>query len=344
MILAIIQTLPLHPAHVVRTDTFAKFQRFCGQLEQQSYFAGHAACHATMNGIERTLAADADISDMCAIQKAADALFEAGPWDALVLPGLTDLDLQKAVCDICQPHLDAFDFRLFLDPPPLSDVATILRHQQSLPRFATYAWPWVSTVTPGRRSAERLPPSCLIAPLALGTAQYLRGVHDLEPSPDHAVTLHEKGVEVMVNTCVQRRTVVSRLAPQVPSPKPSEDLINTFVEIADPNAVRLTDPVQSKMERDEAAIEAMLLDTINQRCDAILRQGPLNNAGLWNALKRTATSVLMDAKSRGLITQYHVRCDEETASWGTPTAPVVEILIGFPKRVKQLNFMARRMP
>lgn len=343
MILAIIQRLPLHPTHVIRTDTFAKFQRFCGMLEQDSYLAGHAACHATMNGIERTLAADADISNFTSIATAAEALFAEGPFDALVVPGLTDAMTQKALCDLCQRHFDDFDFRLFLDAPRREDAATILKNQQILPRFATYAWPWISTVTPGRRSAEFLPPSCLIAPLALGTAEYLRGVHELEPSPDQAETLHEKGVEVMVNTIVNRRTVVTRLAPEVPKPKSSEERINQFFEIADPNLVQITDPIQSKIERDEAAVEAMLLDSINRRCDAILRQMPLNNSGLWNALKRTATSVLMDAKSRGLITQYHVRCDEETASWGTPTTPVVEIIIGFPKRVKQVNFISQRI-
>ncbi len=343
MILAILQTLPLHPEHVIRTDTFAKFQRFCGMLEQQSYYAGHAACHATMNGIERTLAADADVSNIASVTHATESLFEAGPFDALVLPGVTDPDIQKHICDLCQNHLDDFDFRLFLDAPRNADTAEILKRQNALPRFATYAWPWISTVTPGRRSAEFLPPSCLIAPLALGTANYLRGVHDMESHDDLAVTLHEKGVEVMINKIVQRRTVVSRMAPEVPKTKPNDEIINQFIEIADPNAVQMTDPIQDKIDRDEASIEAALLDQINRRCDAILRQGPLNNSGLWNALKRTATSVLMDAKSRGLITQYHVRCDEETASWGTPTTPVVEIIIGFPKRVKQLNFISQRI-
>lgn len=92
----------------------------------------------------------------------------------------------------------------------------------------------------------------------------------------------------------------------------------------------------------EKGIQDALLAIIKERCDDLIAEYP-NGPGLWKSLERTATAVLKDAKDRNLILQYRVRCDAETASWGTPTAPVVEILLKFPRRVQQIQLSMGNM-
>lgn len=338
MILAIIQTLPNHPRHVVRTDSFAKFQNICGMLEQTNYLAAHAACHATMNGISRTLAKDADISDKASIEQAIAALFEAGPFDALVIPGLTDDERQKEVCECCQNHVSDFEFRIFLDPPKSAAAADIIAHQKALPRFASYCWPWIPTITPGRRSAEVLPPSCLIAPLALGCATWLKGVHDLDNiSGDDACDLSECDVEVMTVKTINRRPVIGRFAPLKPvaQPRPMQAFVDVPGIFADPKADADRD------DGDKTSIETAIQEALREQCNTIIKQYPKNDASLWSALQRTAISILSGYQSRDLIKAYHVRCDAETASWGTAEAPVVEVLVEYPKRVREIRFCVK---
>ncbi len=338
MILAIIQTLPNHPRHVVRTDSFAKFQNICGMLEQTNYLAAHAACHATMNGISRTLAKDADISDKASIEQSIDALFDVGPFDALVLPGLTDFEIQKATCECCQNHVSDFEFRLFLDPPKSCAAADIIAHQKVLPRFASYCWPWISTITPGRRSADVLPPSCLVAPLALGTATWLKGVHDMEQiAGDDACELSECDVEIMTIKTINRRPVIGRFAPLKPvsQPRPMQAFVDVPGIFADPQDDTEPD------EGDKSSIESAIQEELHDKCNALIKQYPQNDASLWGALQRTAISILSGYQSRGLIKAYHVRCDAETASWGTAEAPVVEVLIEYPKRVREIRFVVK---
>ena len=340
MILAIIQSLPKHPYRVVRVDAFAAFQSLCGMIEDTSYLAAHAACHAKMNGISRILAADADISSLDAIRHALDLLKAADAFDALVIPGLTDAALQMQVCTACQIVCLESPFRLFLDPPASSKAEDIAKRQTMLPRFASYCWPYVPTVTPGRRSAESLPPSCLIAPLALGTATYLRGVHDLDALPaDDVAMLGENNVAVMIPKRQGPRTVVGCLNPPVQSaPQP----VNAFVEVPVPRPDTAKDDIDAQIEAKESAIEAQILAEIEMHARDIYKQYVKNDAMLWSALTRSATAVLMQAQSTGRIKSYRVRCDAETASWGTPDTPVVEILLEFPKRVKQARFTVER--
>ena len=314
MILAIIQHLPKNPRRVVRTDSFARFQAICGMIEQESYLAAKAS-----------------------ITQAIDAIFEAGPFDALVLPGLTDFELQKFVCECCQNHVAAFEFRLFLDPAKSLDVREIIKHQKALPRFASYCWPWISTVTPGRRSAELLPPSCLIAPLALGCATWLKGVHDWEGlSQDDACDLSECDVEVMTQKTINRRPVIGRFAPLRPvvQPRPMQEFVD--VPGVYPNA-----DDEDRDEGDKSSLETAIQEELHAKCDTLIKQYPKNDASLWSALQRTAISVLNGYQSRGLIKAYHVRCDAETASWGTAEAPVVEVLVEYPKRVREIRFCVK---
>ena len=303
-------------------------------IEQESYLAAHAACHATMNGISRTLACDADITNKEDIKQALDAIFEAGSFDALVIPGLVDFELQKYACECCQNHVSDFEFRLFLDPEKTSSIADIIARQKALPRFASYCWPWIPTVTPGRRSAELLPPSCLIAPLALGCATWLKGVHDYPGiSEDDACDLSECDVEVMTQKTINRRPVIGRFAPLKPVVQPRP--MQAFVDVPGvfPNA-----DDDERDEGDKSSIETAIQEELHAKCDTLIKQYPKNDASLWGALQRTAISVLSGYQSRGLIKAYHVRCDAETASWGTAEAPVVEVLIEYPKRVREIRF------
>ena len=331
--LAIIQSIPTHPGFVVRTDSFAKFQQICGMIESTSYLAGHASCHASMNGIERTMTADADIHDKDSITNALKMLFDADPFDALVIPGLTDFELQKHICSICQSRDP--NFTVFLDADRQADMDTIIAHQQAVPRFARFAWPWISTVTPGRRSAEWLPASCVIAPLFLGKARYLRGVHDLSGlKPADIAKLSKNDVELLVHKTDNRRPVIGRYISEQPVIQPIKQ---AFVEVPGVFA-KNTENEEKPQDPNEVSFENALAEELHRRCDELIRQYAVNGPELWSALQRTAFAVLNEAKSRGNIVRFHVRCDAETASWGTPEKPVVEVLIEYPKRVKEIKF------
>lgn len=332
MILAIIQTIPTHPKRIIRTGKFSDFQQLCGNFETESYLAAHASCHATMNGMERTLAADADISNKESLKSAIKMIFENGPFDALVIPGLTDFALQQFVCSECQIHAGTFSFILFLDPERNAKPEAIISQQKLLPRFAKYVFPWISTVTPCRRSAEWLPGSCVIAPLALGKARYLRGVHELAAvSPNDMALMAENDIEILMNKREDRRPVVGRYAEtnlKTAAPK-------AFVEV--PGVFRDSAPEES-IDSDEKAAEDAIARELELRCQEMIRQYVTNGPNLWKALERTAISVLTEARSHRLIQNFRVRCDAETASWGTEDKPVVEVLIEYPKRVKEIKF------
>ncbi len=334
--LGILQSLPNAPRNPVRTDSFSKFQAICGYIEREDYLAAHAACHATMNGIERTTAVHADMTSAESIFGALSRILAdetaAGIIRALVIPGLTDFALQTAICDRCREAASQRPFDIFFDPPEAAGLSEILSHQKTLPRFASLCMPYVATVTPGRRSADLLPPSCLIAPLALSAATHLRGVHDMPGlSRDDAATLARCGVRVMMPKTADRRRVLALFyADQSDAPA------STAKTQPRGNIVRSDDAAQA-ISDEEIRFEAELAQTLQMQCAECLRAHPANNRDLWAALSRAATSALMHAKSRGQITGYRVRCDEETASRGNPDCPAVEIVIQYPKRVRSVT-------
>lgn len=338
MILAILQFLPNTPHNLVRADSFSKFQTICGDIEQNSYLAAHAACHATMNGISRIIASHANIDDAESLCEGMERLLTDDTFDALVIPGLIAPTLQDFICDRCRTQSKTRDFRIFFDMPQSAIPEELIRRQKSLPRFASLSWPYLSTITPGRRSAEWLPASCFVAPLALGTAAYLRGTHDMPSlSNDIADTLSQEGIDVLVSKIVDRRHVVAlhkhKNTAESPIPK------SRFQDAALPAAKKCA-PLDetAPISNEDLQFEAELQQTLEIKCTECLHAHPVNNRDLWGALARTVTAVLMHAKMRGTILNYHVRCDEETASWGTPEAPVVEILIEYPKRVRTVKF------
>ena len=116
MNLGIVQSLPNAPAHVVRTDSFSKFQAICGLIERDDYLAAHAACHATMNGIDRTTAVHADPSQLSSVVEAVERLIDAAEdLDAIVLPGISDAQIQDDVCSICAKASARRDMVVLLD-------------------------------------------------------------------------------------------------------------------------------------------------------------------------------------------------------------------------------------
>ena len=334
MITAILQYLPKHPRHAVRTDSFSKFQSVCGMIEQESYLAGHAACHAVMNGMSRTVAADADISDRESVARGLDLLFAAGPWGCLVIPGLVDAQMQAEVVEICRKYLDRFDFCVILDAPRTSDVDELVSRQKRAPRFVSYAWPWVSTVTPGRRSAEVIPASCLVPPLSLGCTKTLRGVHDISIGLSDVEALREAGVQVMHEVIENRRHLVGLAGPgQKVSSDPFMSGVSAMMNDGMPQSV-----IAIAGECPDMAVENMIRTTLEAQSAALIRQYGKNDISLWGALTRMSISVLNGFRDRGLIKDFRVRCDSETAEWGTPESPVVEVILTYPQRVKSATF------
>lgn len=326
MNLGIVQSLPNAPANVVRTDSFSKFQAICGLIERDDYLAAHAACHATMNGVERTTVAHADSCDAVAVVDAVERLLDAASdIDALVLPGICEEKIQDDVCSVCAKMRTSGDILLLLDPREDASVEDMIARQRRLARFATLTWPRVSTVTPGRRSARKLPASCVAAPLVLGCAQYLRGVHDApDISRDVVQTLAREGIAVLSTKSIGPRRVIALYR----TDDRRHDIKTSGIDVFD----------AQPFADEEAVFEAQLKAKLQDACSTCLAAHPKNNRDLWGALARCATAVLMRAKSRGQISDYHVRCDEETASWGTPDAPVVEIILKYPKRVRSIRF------
>lgn len=334
MITAILQYLPKHPRHAVRTDSFSSFQSICGMIEQESYLAGHAACHAVMNGMSRTIAADADISDRESLMRGLELLFSAGPWECLVIPGLVDEALQAAVADFCQKQLDRFDFCVFMDMPRASAVDDILNRQKRAPRFVSYAWPWVSTLTPGRRSAEMLPASCLVPALSLGCAHTLRGVHDISISASDVACLSEAGVQVMHEVVENRRHLIalSGKGQKVGGDPFMRGVANMPASDVPKGVIAISG------DCPDMAVECAIRGELEARSAELIRQYGTNDISLWGALTRMSISVLSDFRDRGLIRDFRVRCDSETAEWGAPESPVVEVILIYPQRVRSAQF------
>lgn len=344
--LAIIGTCPKELRRVVRTSKFADFQRICGELEAHSYLAGHAACHATMNGFERVLFAAATPDSEPALTQALRDLVQQGPFDALVVPGLVDLDLQLAICEEFEGLAPQFVARILFDAPQKMPVEDVVTHQARMPDFAHIVMPWVMTHSPGRRVEECLPPSTVAAALCCYITQNLRGVHRLSDtwSVEDAAYCAQHGVCGLYT--FGRR---SQIGLYKQSHTASGDVLHAQEDIVSMPLERLGPLTQGPhaepmpFSQHESAVEAQLMAQIDARCAGVLQSYSANNSALWQALRRSAESVLRVAKEEGKILHYVVRCDEETASWGTPTSPVMEILLSFPQRVSQLHICTSKL-
>jgi hypothetical protein len=303
-----------------RFGRFADFQRHAGEMEAApvgGYRAGHAACHALMNGVSRVVLGPVEDDGRARpLAEAVARLMADQPVDILVVPGLVDPPLVRAVVeafgDAAVGHGPGPAGRLptlWLDAPDGSQADDVLEYRRSLggdARRVRVVMPHVPTITPGRRQWERLPPSCLVAPLHLGTTPYLRGVHEADDFQDieAARRLHRAGCGLLVPVGVRRAV---RLAFPLPMPPPrSEDDRAPDDEPTDP-------------------LVAELRPALADACAPLLDGAP-NTPSLWKSLERTCASVLMAYVKSDAIAGFVVRCDPDTNE-GSPDNPVVEVIL-----------------
>jgi hypothetical protein len=304
-----------------------------GELESAppgEYLAAHAACHGFMNGVDRiAFFGPRDLDGNGAgdegddIAHAAHRLLrEGGPIDLLVAPGLLDPPACRAlVRTFLDWHESAPEavaetgapVMLWLDAPRGADVADAIAHREAVGgdrELVKLAVPWVETHTPGRRTFEPLPPSCLIAPLYLGTAATLKGAHTLERRLTYSEQedLRQSGLGFLVSEGRRRRV---RLA--FPTPRPRRQSV-AEVEPTD---------LRSRIER-----------ALREVCEPLL-DGRRNGPALWKTIERQLRAVLVRYQQRGEITAFVCRCDEET-NQGLLDGVGVEVFVKVPTRVKEL--------
>jgi len=294
----------------LRAGRFDRFQEQVGWLEAVragEYLAGHAACHALMNGVDRVVFAGlGEAATPEEVGQAVHRLRDLGPLDLVVAPGLVEPSLARTLAEAVR----AGGSRLWLDAPPGADVEAVLTHAAAVADgdHVRVVSPRVPTITPGRRQLEPLPATCLVAPLHLGTRPRLRGVHECPapPGPDARRALEEAGCGLL--EAVGRRRLVRLAFPA-------------------PLCHREDTPAPSG---PEARLEALLRDA----CALCLDGGP-SNPTLWRRLERAVTSRLEELRRRGEVTAYVVRCDEETCG-GVGGSPVVEVVVRLPSRVREV--------
>ena len=291
----------------IRASRWARFQELMGELEPTppgSYLAGHAACHALMNGVSRVTFAglpDGDGPDR--IADAVRRLARAEPPDLLVAPGVVAADAARALVDA---SAELPDCEVWLDGPRGSSADAAIAHASAVGadgRRVRLVVPWVPTLTPGRRRLEPLPGTCLVGPLRLGVCASLRGVHECPapPNQDDLRGLAEAGCGLLTATGVRRLVGLA-----FPRPRPIQ--------------------AERPPTLDER-LRAELADRLEPLC-----AGQPNDHMLWKRLERSATSLLEDWRRSGRITGYTIRCDEETSE----ERPVVEVWLETPARPGRL--------
>ncbi len=334
-------------AATLRVDTFAKFQELCGELESAApgtYWVAHAACHAFMNGMERVILAPADPSAPEQVQRALRALLPQRP-ELIAMPGdhPTHDRLVTTLQDWRREQgLDPRDFPwLLLDAPPQASLSALCaEHDPDThpppPPWLHRVWPWVSTLSPGRRGEERLPGTCVAAALLRGTTHRLRGVHEIPVRPSHADLARARaaGIDVL-GVFGQRRLVGLHHGPPKSAPPATDDASQAHA-----GATALAPPGIAPLPAVEAPWAERLNLALNDACQEEIRRHA-NGPRLWKTLERRCRAILQGYQQATHITRFHVRCDEETASWGYGQ-PVVEILLWLPQRVQHLHF--RVMP
>jgi len=307
-------------------DTFARFQEHLGELEAApagSYPVAHAACSAFMNGLPRVaFAGVVDPARPEAWAEAVTRLFDAWEPTLVAAPGLVDPALVRPLVTAFAGRVARLSGReppvLWLDVPDRAGAAAVLAHATAVGadgEGVRVAAPWVPTLTPGRRQYERLPATCLVAPLALGLVGALKGVSEPEPpySLDDLARLEAAGAAVLA-AVGPRRLVGAAFALERPKVPP-----------LGPQA-----PVPPGFDEAAATIERELDDL-----SVTLQHQGLKGPSLWKSLVREATTLLNGYKARGVIAGFVVRCDESTGSTAEGH-PVVEVGLAVPSRVEQV--------
>jgi hypothetical protein len=321
--LGVLGRSPMGRPGPVAVTRFSDFQRLVGELEGAApagYPAGHAACHALMNGLERVVFCGVrDETSPEELVAAFERLVAEGPVAMLVAPGVVGAAPALVAAFLAWEgreraagRLGLGDASLWLDAPDGVEVTEVVVRQAALspdPRLVRVAWPWVATLSPGRRQAERLPPTCLVAPLYLGTAAHLVGVHTVERvGAAEEAALREAGAALLSEQVGRRR----------------------LVGLAFPPAR----PVAAPAEAPPEALEARLELALREALEAAIREMPAG-PGLWKTLERDAKTVLRRFAQRGEIAAFKVRCDDET-NQGLVDGVGVEVIVRVPQRVQEL--------
>lgn len=312
-------------------DAFARFQQHLGELEAVpagSYPVAHAACSAFMNGVPRVAFAGVDDAGRPeAWAQAVTRLFDAWEPALVAAPGLVDPALARALVAAFAARAQRLRDReppaLWLDAPDRAGASAVLAHAIAVGadgEGVRVAAPWIPTLTPGRRQYERLPATCLLAPLALGCAGELKGVSEPESpfSLDELARLEAAGVGVLASVGPRR-------------------LVGAAFRLERSKVPPFGAPSDTPPDFDEAAT------AIERELDELsvhLQHQGLQGPSLWRSLVREASTLLNGYKARGVIAGFVVRCDESTGC--TPDGhPVVEVGLAVPRRVEQVVLHVR---
>jgi hypothetical protein len=330
-VLGVVGAAPGGARGPLRADRFDRFQRVAGALEaapRGGWPAGHAVCHALLNGVPRVVYLAVAAATPAALAEAARRLVaDEGPLAALVAPGVADVAAARAVAAAVAAAAEERGGEpplVWLDAPDGADEAALLAHAGAVgadgARVRLVA-PWVATLSPGRRQAERLPGACLVAPLGLGVAGALRGVHDLAPGlpPDAIRRLRAAGCDVLVAAGPRRQVALAGPPPRPWRPAPPGDGAPPDAAGAPPTA------------RDLAGEVAAALETA---CTP-LAVGAAPTASLCRTLERQARTALEPLRRAGRVTAYALRCELERQPDGG-LAPVVEVGLRLPDRVREV--------
>jgi|GEM_PF-3284027 len=268
---------PLRPlaGTVFRASRLSDFERHAGALADAPSAVGHAAAAAFMGGVARVALAPVEgFGDATAVTSAARALLDGGAT-CLVAPGLGDLTVQRALVETFERWRDgedapehARDVTLWLDPPGRV-VTDVLERRDALGGDRRAIWlvtPAVRALGPGRSRPDRVPPSAVVAPLAMGTAPALGALVSLEDdytSADRTALGDAGGIGVLVPRGPRRLVGLAASPPRVPevpsSPTaeggPSDPIERAIHEATAriTEGVIATDAVAPRLEREARA-------------------------------------------------------------------------------------------
>lgn len=305
----------------MRAGNFRQFQEVAGRLDMTapgSYRAGNTACHAFMNGVHRVQLARVPQSPTLEDWVEGMArLLEGEPVHAVVLPGMVEDDAMAAVVEAFVEKVERrgtrdeeAPLRLWLDLPDRASVddALALSTRYTHDRVGV-VWPWVATISPGRVREERLPGSCLIAPLVLGCVESLTGVHEVQGLSAYDKERLREGKVAFFDVRGRRRLLhLDGVMPWRPSSGPG----------APPS------------------VEAIIQEALDVACQPLLDGSLPAGEKLWRQLRWRAEDVLKDFKRRGVIETFRVKCDEELNE-GYRAGAVMAVWISLPKRVSEVQ-------
>lgn len=299
----------------LRATRLDRFQHHAGELAVTSFLAGHLAAHALVArvGAVELAAVPAGTPDEPAapwLDALARLLDDNVAPSTVAAPGLLAVDTLAALAGVLAER--APRTVLVYDLPRDTTLDAALAQAERLADCgpARGAWPWVSSLTPGRPAAELLPASCVALPLILGHTRRLSGQHELE----HVAWLDEDAATRLT------RAGVSVLTPYGPRRQLG------LVDVPQP---RLRAAAPSAARRAPLDVEALIRQDLDRALATLAATQPHGERPreLWSRAARQATTVLREYERRGLILGFTVRCDEETNHGALPERPVVDVTI-----------------